>query len=80
MSAATVKGFGVCLCNAPNTREMVAAKIELSNIFLHTSQAVDKKGESTPESEAAGRESLETGGDYEFSSREQAKRSTMVDG
>jgi hypothetical protein len=59
---------------------MVAAKIELSNIFLHTAQAVDKKGESTPESEAAGRESLETRGDYEFSSREQAKRSPMVDG
>ena len=80
MSAATVKGFGVCLCNAPNTREMVAAKIELSNIFLHPAQAVDKTGESTPESEAAGRESLETRGDYEFSPREQAKRSTMVDG
>ena len=80
MSAATVKGFGVCLCNAPNTREMVAAKIELSNIFLHTAQAVDKTGESTPESESAGRESLETRRDYEFSPREQAKRSTMVDG
>jgi hypothetical protein len=59
---------------------MVAVKIELSNIFLHTGQAVDKTGESTPESEVAGGESLETRGDYEFSSREQAKRSTMVDG
>ena len=80
MSAATVKGFGVCLCNAPNTREMVAAKMELSNIFLHPAQAVDRTGESTPESEAAGRERLEPRGDYEFSPREQAKRSTMVGG
>lgn len=53
------EGSRGCASSAPNTKEMVAVKPELSNTFLHKGQAIDKTGEKAIVDGFSGWKSLE---------------------
>ena len=53
---------------------MVTAKTELSNIFLHTGQDIEKTGESSIQAGAGLGKSLEESTDWHFNFDAQVKR------